>query len=259
MGRHLNGYAERGQNIDHPLSWEQTGVANGSEQEVDLWSLPENAATADIEGLIEGATPADSADSLAAAWMGALARSGHAARDIDRARGRDGVDDTDPYADFRSAPSPSPDSTLGSDDDDYTDYTDDIDADDYTDDYTDDYADDYADTDRYGTGEHGSNGPPPGSVDRQASPDRRQKLRSPLLTVLIMIVANTAAGLVTLLLINLVTPRADLGEPGPSAPAIEVDDRVVVPGTAVECATMLVKPRPDGNTGQVNGTCFAVG
>jgi hypothetical protein len=48
------------------------------------------------------------------------------------------------------------------------------------------------------------------------------------------------------------------GSPGGS-PAATSDDRVVVPGPSADCLVWLVKPRPDGSTNGVPGTCFVVG
>jgi hypothetical protein len=57
--------------------------------------------------------------------------------------------------------------------------------------------------------------------------------------------------------------NARLGTSGPDGPAgvpsAPADDRVVIPGPSAGCVTMLVKPRPDGATRNVSGTCFVVG
>jgi hypothetical protein len=98
---------------------------------------------------------------------------------------------------------------------------------------------------------------------RPPSPHRRLTRRSTLIAALISFGGSALAGMAVVLLITQFTQQADSDSSTSSshggASTADVDDRVMVPGVMSGCVTMLVKPRPDGTTENVSGTCFAVG
>jgi hypothetical protein len=93
----------------------------------------------------------------------------------------------------------------------------------------------------------------PAPRDRRQPPEAR--------TLLLVLVASAVVSMITIPILHAV---AGFGSDGPAAgsmPAMatDVDTRVMVPGLSIECPFQLVKPRPDGSTGGVRGTCFLVG
>jgi hypothetical protein len=75
------------------------------------------------------------------------------------------------------------------------------------------------------------------------------------------VAVSALVGLVMLPVLAQINARlGTLGPDGPArVPSAPADDRVVVPGPSAGCLTMLIKPKPDGVTRDVRGTCFAVG
>ena len=96
----------------------------------------------------------------------------------------------------------------------------------------------------------------------EAKVERRfwSPLKSFLSTILLSVSVSALAAAVVLTLLSNRAALSGAGSPSGSAvrPA-PVDDRVLVPGLSPGCATMLVKPRPDGTTANIAGTCFSVG
>jgi hypothetical protein len=87
-----------------------------------------------------------------------------------------------------------------------------------------------------------------------------QRPDSATVTFLFSVTVSAVLGLLLLPLLSQLADHArDGGRAAKSAAPAVVDDRVVVPGTSAACVTMLVKPRPDGVTLNVSGTCFLVG
>jgi hypothetical protein len=102
----------------------------------------------------------------------------------------------------------------------------------------------------------------PRAGQHSASRHTREPWHPTLVTMLISIIISAAAGLITVTLLAQFTALADTDEPhndSRGTTSTDLDDRVTVPGLASGCVTMLVKPRADGTTTQVGGTCFSVG